>query len=98
MAHSSSLFVGMDLATFKTSAANELGWPKVHVAKFLRRDLEDRFHSGREVSELAMAALPLRGQPETFEVSKALKAAYRSVVATIVQAVQGRIGRFKHRA
>lgn len=69
-------------------------FPEAQVSRNMLREIKERFGFVSDIGEPAHVTLTVDGKPRTFDVSEPLKAACRSIVEPIVQAVRGLIGRF----
>jgi len=68
--------------------------PDVQLSLNMAREIKEKFGFVHDLDEQAIATLPVAGQPTQIDVSGALKAACRSVVPGIVEALRELISKF----
>lgn len=66
----------------------------VQVSRNMVRELKERHGFVNDVNDAALVSLPVNGKPTPLDVTEPLKAACRTIVGPIVEAVRGLVGRF----
>ena len=69
-------------------------YPEAQVSLNMAREIKEKYGFVHDVNEKAVVTLPVKGKPQSFDVTGPLKTACRVVVAPIVQGLSELIGRF----
>jgi rod shape-determining protein MreB len=69
-------------------------YPEAQVSLNMAREIKEKYGFVHDVNEKAIVTLPVKGKPQSFDVTGPLKTACRVVVAPIVQGLAELIGRF----
>ena len=69
-------------------------YPEAQCSRNMVREIKERFGFVHDVNEQAMVELPVDGKPRKLDVTEPLKAACKTVVKPIVDAVRSMVARF----
>ncbi|OWK44963.1 rod shape-determining protein [Fimbriiglobus ruber] len=89
-----TLPIGGDLIDEEFEARLKQKYPDAQFSRNMIREIKERFGFVHDVNETAVAELPVGGRPQKLDVTEPLKAACRTVVKPVVDAVRQMIARF----
>jgi rod shape-determining protein MreB len=69
-------------------------YPNAQVSRNMAREIKEKYGFVHDVNEQALVMLPEEGIPRQFDVTEPLKAACKTIVEPIVQALRSLIARF----
>ncbi len=69
-------------------------FPEAQVTRNMVREIKEKYGFVHDVNEQALVMLPVEGKPKQFDLTEPLKAACKSIVQPLVQALRGMIARF----
>lgn len=89
-----TLPMGGDVIDEAFEARLKQRYPEVQFSRNMVREIKERHGFVHDVNETAVVELPVDGKPRKVDVSEPLKAACRTVVQPIVDAVRQLVGKF----
>ncbi len=69
-------------------------YPEAQLSLNMAREMKEKYGFVHDMEETAMVTLPVDGKPTQFDISEPLKAACKTIVPSIIDALREVIGRF----